>query len=143
MQQRAYFYDSLFMVSFSVALGVLVLIIPARGATTDDFQARTTSQYVDLCQARVGEENYVAATQFCQGFASGAYQYYVADAVRDPDARFVCFADDNPPMRDAVLVAFVAWVKMHPETADAPPVESFFRFLTETYPCMMGPQVAR
>jgi hypothetical protein len=142
MQQRAFFYDSLFMLSFSVALGVLSLIIPARGATPDDFQAQTTSQYVDLCQARADEADYVAAIRFCQGFASGAYQYYVADAVRDPDARFVCLADSNPPMRDAVLVAFVAWVKAHPETADVPPVESFFRFLTEAYPCLMDPRTA-
>jgi Rap1a immunity proteins len=143
MRQSVFFDYSLFLVSFSVALGALSLIIPARGATLDDFQARTTSQYVDLCQARASDENYVAAIQFCQGFASGAYQYYVADAVRDPDSRFVCFAESNPPMRDAVLVAFVAWVKAHPETVDAPPVESFFRFLTEAYPCLVGPQAAR
>ena len=143
MRHRTFFDDSLFMISFSVALGVLSLIIPARGATIEDFQARTTSQYIDLCQARADQENYVAAIQFCQGFASGAYQYYVADAVRDPDARFVCFADSNPPMRDAVLVAFVAWVKAHPESVEAPPVESFFRFLSEAYPCTVGPQVAR
>lgn len=142
MRHRTFFDESLFIVSFSVALGIASLIIPARGAVLDDFQARTTSQYVDLCQTRADRPDYIAAAQFCQGFAGAAFQYYVADAIHDPNARAVCFGD-SPPMRDAVLVAFVTWVKAHPDTVNAPPVETFFRFLTEAYPCLSNHAVAR
>jgi hypothetical protein len=142
MRHRTLFDEGLFLVSFSVALGVLALIIPARGATLDDFQARTTSQYVDLCEAGSDQPNYIAAVQFCQGFASGAYQYYVANAARDPNARFVCFTD-YLPTRDAIIAAFIAWVKAHPESKDAPPVDSIFRYLMEAYPCGSKRQASR
>jgi hypothetical protein len=35
MRPRAFFDDGLFFMSFSIALGVIALIIPARGATAD------------------------------------------------------------------------------------------------------------
>jgi hypothetical protein len=116
------------------ALCVALMNAPAKAATTEDFQVRTTSEYVALCSADPGQANYVAAIHFCQGFASGAYQYYISLAAHSPNDRFVCLPDP-PPSRDTALAAFVSWVNANPSAANDPPVDSMFHFLAETYPC--------
>jgi hypothetical protein len=128
------FDRTLFAGLLTGALCVTLMNVSAKAATTEDFQVRTTSEYVALCSANPGQPNYVAAIHFCQGFASGAYQYYVGLAARSPNDRFVCLPDP-PPSRDTALAAFVNWVNANPSSANDPPVDSIFHFLAETYPC--------
>lgn len=106
----------------------------ARAATTDNFIVRTTADLVALCATQPGQDNYVAAIHFCQGFASGAYQYYLALAQNDPSSRFVCLPDP-PPTRDQAIAAFVRWAQANAAAMSAPAVDSIFRYLGETYPC--------
>ena len=123
-------FGFLFLVSM-----ILVLLAPAAWAASEDqFRVRTTDDFVALCTTTPDQPNYVAAVHFCQGFASGAYQYYASLAGKAPEERFVCFSDP-PPTRDAALAAFVAWTKANPSAAGDPPVDSIFHFLAETYPC--------
>lgn len=107
---------------------------PARAATAENFTVRTTADLVTLCETQPGQENYVAAIHFCQGFASGAYQYYLAVARNDPALRFVCLPDP-PPTRNDAIAAFLAWVRANPSALEQPAVESMFRYLGQTYPC--------
>jgi hypothetical protein len=116
------------------ALGVVPLTMRARAATSDNFMVRTTADYVALCDSQQGSDNYVAAIHFCQGFASGAYQYYLAVAQNTPSARFVC-VPDPAPTRNEVIANFVTWARAHQERMAEPAVESIFRYLGETYPC--------
>ena len=76
----------------------------------------------------------MAAIHFCEGFATGAYQYYLALAARDPGERVVCLPDPTPS-RDQIKADFVAWAKANPSALNDPPVESIFRYLAEAYPC--------
>ena len=65
MRHRTIFDEGLFLVSFSVALGVLAFIIPARGAPTSDVQAMGPSgEYVDLCDTGSSQPDCVAAVRF-------------------------------------------------------------------------------
>ena len=111
--------------------------IPFAGAgaqtTAQDFTATTTADFVALCNASPSDPNYVAAIHFCEGFTVGAYQYYRAMA-NDPADRFVCLPNPEPS-RDSVKASFVAWAQGNPAAMNEAPVDSFFRFLGETYPC--------
>jgi hypothetical protein len=119
---------------FIAALAAIPLAMSARAATTENFMVRTTADYVALCESTQGSENYVAAIHFCQGFASGAYQYYLALAQHQPSSRFVC-APDPAPSRNEVIANFLTWARAHQERLAEPAVESLFRYLGETYPC--------
>jgi hypothetical protein len=90
--------------------------------------------FAALCTTAPGQANHVAAIHFCEGFASGAYQYYLALAARDPAERFVCLPEPTPS-RDKIKADFVAWTKANPSVMGDPPVESIFRYLAQAYPC--------
>lgn len=109
-------------------------IPPAGAVTSDNFLVRSTSDYVALCETGQRDANYVAAIHFCQGFANGAWQYYLAVARNDPSSRFVCVSDPAPS-RDQVIAAYLTWVRANPAQMSEPAVESIFRYLGTTYPC--------
>ena len=131
---------TLFVFLFLVSMIVVLLCPNAWAASEDQFRVRTTGDYVALCTATPDQPNYVAAIHFCEGFASGAYQYYASLAGKSPEDRFVCFTDP-PPTRDAAVAAFVAWTKANPSTAGDAPVDSIFHYLAQAYPC--GKQAAQ
>jgi hypothetical protein len=114
----------------------LACVLPQAGiaASRENFQVATTADYLALCDTAPGQENYVAAVHFCEGFASGAYQYYLSLAARDPGERFVCLPSPTPS-RDKIKADFVAWTKANPPVAKDPPVDSIFRYLAQAYPC--------
>jgi hypothetical protein len=60
MRPRAFFDDGLFFMSFSVALGIIAFIIPARGCTRDGFQIQTISRSVDRCHTGSISPDHVA-----------------------------------------------------------------------------------
>jgi len=133
MRSRA-FDSALFWGLFFGSLCIVAVVMPAAAATPENFSAKTTADYIALCQAGEDQANHVAAIHFCEGFASGAYQYYVEVSERSSDERFVCLPDP-PPSRNDALNAFVAWTKANPDSLTASPVDSIFRFLARTYPC--------
>lgn len=118
----------------AAALSAVVLSVSARAATTENFMIRSTADFVALCETQPSEANYVAAIHFCQGFASGAYQYYSALAQANPSARYVCVSDP-PPSRDQAIAGFLAWARSNPDALAQPAVESIFRYLGQAYPC--------
>jgi hypothetical protein len=130
---RSHFIAPLFA-SVAIALCAFAWHAPARAATADNFMVRSTADFVALCETQPNQENYVAAIHFCQGFASGAYQYYLALAQANPAARYVC-APTPPPTRDQAIAGFIAWARANPAQMSEPAVESIFRYLGTTYPC--------
>jgi Rap1a immunity proteins len=133
---------TLFGFLFLVSMIVVLLCPSAWAASEDQFHVRTTNDYVALCTTQPGQENYVAAIHFCQGFASGAYQYYMSLADKSPADRYVCLTDPTPS-RDQALAAFVAWVKANPSSQSDPPVDSIFHYLAQAYPCSSTKQAAQ
>ena len=104
------------------------------GLTEDDFYIKNAQDLVDLCAVSEGDPLANQAIHFCEGFASGAWQYYELTTARTKP--FVCLPEPRPS-RDQAVAAFVAWAR-DPARAGRmaePAVETLFRFLHETWPC--------
>jgi hypothetical protein len=133
MMRRKFVYFS----SFSGLMGlvaVFALSTQAAGVDPDAFRARTTGDLIALCAAQPGSESYVAAINFCQGFATGAYQYYESIAGASASARFICLPDPAPT-RLSAIEDFLSWARNKPKVKNERPVDSMFQYLGERYPC--------
>ena len=116
-------------------LGVALTVPGVAFAVTDeDFVVKTTRSLLNLCTVSAEDARYKEALHFCHGYLVGAYHYYVA-SVSGPNAKRLFCPPDPPPTRNAAIAAFVAWAQARPQYMNDAPVETEFRFLTETYPC--------
>jgi hypothetical protein len=106
----------------------------ARAAVPENFQLRDTADFLALCTAVPGSETYVAAINFCHGYAVGAYQHYQVLVAASPGHRVVCPTEPRPT-REQAIAGFVAWAGARPQYNGEPAVETIFRYLAETYPC--------
>lgn len=117
---------------------VLVALLCAPGwagaVSEDDFELDTTGDLVELCTAPSSDPLQREAVSFCVGFLVGAYHYHVAENA-GPAGNPMCCPPDPPPKRSKVGEMFLDWVKKHPQYMEDEPVETWFRFLIETYPC--------
>jgi hypothetical protein len=118
----------------TLASGALALLSSAAlAAGPEDFYVRNAQDLVDLCTVTEQEPIKAEAIHFCHGFASGAWQYHLAQADGPQGRRLVC-----PPesaTRNEALTGFVEWSARHPERMGEPAVEALFRFLIERWPC--------
>ena len=125
-------------VSRALALALLgtALAMPGvAGAIADaDFEVKTTRSLLNLCTVSAEDARYKEALHFCHGFLVGAYHYYLA-TLAGPNAKPLVCPSDPPPTRNATVAAFIAWAQAHPQYMNEAPVETEFRFLTETWPC--------
>jgi hypothetical protein len=116
-------------------LGAALAVPGVAGAITDgDFEVKTTRNLLNLCTVSADDVRYKEALHFCHGFLVGAYQYYLA-TLAGPNAKPLVCPPDPPPTRNAAIAAFIGWAQAHPQYMNEAPVESEFRFLTETWPC--------
>ena len=119
-------------------LAVMVSLIPgvafAGSVTQADFKAETTQQLLNLCSAAPDDPFYNHAMNFCHGYFQGAYDYYEAAHSGSEGLRMVCFTDPAPT-RNQAINKFVGWAKSKPQYSQEQPVDTFFRFLTTTWPC--------
>lgn len=106
----------------------------ASAVTIDDFQAKSAQQLANLCRVRPGDTDYVAASQFCEGFMTGAYQYHVASLAGPHTRQIVCLPSPVPSRGDAASL-FVTWMEEHPQYRNEEAVSAQFKWLTETWPC--------
>ena len=117
---------------------VLVALLCAPGwagaVSEDDFDLDTTADLVELCTVPRSDPLHREAVSFCVGFLVGAYHYHVAENAGPAGTLMVC-PPDPPPKRSEVGKMFLDWVKKHPQYMGDEPVETWFRFLIETYPC--------
>ncbi len=117
---------------------VLVALLCAPGwagaVSEDDFELDTTADLVELCTVPSSDPLHREAVSFCVGFLVGAYHYHVAENAGPSGTLMVC-PPDPPPKRSKVGEMFIDWVKKHPQYMNDEPVETWFRFLIETYPC--------
>lgn len=121
-------------------LGLMAVVIfmvtgIAAAVTTEDFQAKTTQNIINLCTVGADDPMAREAIHFCQGYLVGAYHYYMAMS-EGPDSpeRLVCFPKSGVSRNEAIAM-FTEWAKAHPQFMNEIPVETEFRFLIETWPC--------
>ena len=113
---------------------VLCFVVPAFADVTDEYKVRSAGDLVALCSRVTSDEDYVAAQNFCHGFAVGAYAYYRGVATADPNVKIVCFKEPYPE-RSKVLADFVVWSKANPAFMKDSAVDTLFRYLAGQYPC--------
>ena len=114
----------------------LLLLVPGLSRATDekDFEVKTTQNLINLCTTPSDEALFAQAINFCHGYLVGAYHFYYAQSSGPGGNKLVC-VPDPPPSRNEAIAMFIEWAKAHPEFLNEPPVETEFRFLTETWPC--------
>jgi hypothetical protein len=100
----------------------------------DDFDLDTTEDLIELCTVPTSDPLSGEAVSFCYGFLVGAYHYHMAENAGPSGSPMVCIPDPRPP-RAVVLKMFVDYAKKHPEYTNEEPVETWFRFLIEKFPC--------
>jgi hypothetical protein len=122
------------MKTVAVVLLVVLFAAPALADVVDEYKIRNAEDLVSLCSRNPSAEDYVAAQNFCHGFAVGAYAYYRGVATADPDVKIVCFKEPYPE-RKKVIADFVAWSKANQSFMKDAAVDTFFRFLAGAYPC--------
>ena len=117
-----------------VLLGAFLIPGWVSAIEENDFVVDTTGDLIELCTVSKTDPLHKEAVNFCLGFLVGAYHYHVAENSGPKGKRLVC-PPDPPPPRSEVASMFVDWAKKHPEYMDEDAVETWFRFLIETYPC--------
>ncbi|MBU1904579.1 MAG: hypothetical protein KJ573_13440 [Proteobacteria bacterium] len=117
-----------------VLLGAFLIPCWVGAVEKGHFVLDTTGDLIALCTVPQGDPLYKEAVHFCIGYLVGAYHYHVVENSGPEGSRLVC-PPDPPPPRAEVVTVFVDWVKKHPEYMDEEPVETWFRFLIEKYPC--------
>lgn len=129
---------TLFPLAILAGLAVMTNAAARAQSMTDpsetDFQARTTGDLVQLCEASPSDATGIAALHFCHGFAVGAYQYHQVAAAAENKPPLFC--EPKPrPTRNEAIAGFISWAKRNPDALDTPPVEGLFRYLAQNYPC--------
>ncbi|HVJ42566.1 MAG TPA: Rap1a/Tai family immunity protein [Dongiaceae bacterium] len=129
---RSYRHLFISLLSFCAALSALP--IAADAVTIDDFRVETARQLADLCRTVPKDNDSLAATQFCQGFITGAYRYHLASQAGPGSKPVICF-QGSEPSRGKAAAEFVSWLDAHPQYAGEDAVEAQFKWLTDTWPC--------
>ena len=118
----------------AAVLAVLLFATPTLADVTDEYKIRNAGDLVALCSRDLSAEDYVAAHNFCHGFAVGAFAYHQSVAMADPDLKIVCVKEPYPE-RKKVIADFVAWSKANPTFMKDAAVDTFFRFMAGAFPC--------
>ncbi|WP_244619760.1 Rap1a/Tai family immunity protein [Skermanella aerolata] len=114
--------------------GIFVASTSVMAAIEENFKIRNTGDLVALCSASSNDQLMTAAVNFCQGFATGAYQYHLVAAAASSAPPLVC-PPNAPPSRNDVIAQFVTWANANTTASSLPAVEGMFRFLRERFPC--------
>jgi len=122
------------MKTIAVALLIVLFAAPAPADVTEQYRVRNAGDLVELCGRDALAADYVAAQNFCHGYTVGAYAYYHSVSQADPDLKIVCVKQPYPE-RKKVIADFVAWGKARPALMNERAVDTFFRYLSETFPC--------
>ncbi len=117
---------------------VLAVLLCAPGwagaVSEDDFELDTAGDLVTLCTAPESDPLHREAVSFCFGFLVGSYHYHAAEYGGPTKSPLVC-PPDPPPPRAKVVKNYMNWLEKHPQYMDEDAVETWFRYLIETYPC--------
>ena len=121
------------LVCFSlVTLGVLSF--QAQAVTPEHFVVRNTQELIDVCSTPPTDPLYTAAIHFCHGYLVWAYHYQESLFSGPGVKQVVCFTEPKPS-RNEGIAKYIQWAKARPEYAKDRAVDSFSKFLAETWPC--------
>jgi Rap1a immunity proteins len=121
---------------WTAAVALLLVAAPGvgRAVTEADFAARTTGEFVALCDPQSDSAIANAAVNFCSGFAQGAVSTEMAHDAGSRSMKLFCLPDP-PPTRNEALAEFVKWARTSPDRMNTSAVNGLIGFLGERYPC--------
>ena len=121
------------------ALACLALSVgAARAAVTEDsFLLHNTTDLVDLCSATQSDPLYTAATNFCHGFAVGAFRV-LQEENRARRANQLFCIPDPVPSRNQAIAGFVQWAKGDAARTTMSPQDALAAYLSDQYKCPRG-----
>jgi len=114
-------------------VGLMSSAEAAWAARPENFQARTTEDFVNLCEADPASPIREQAIQFCYGYITGATQFYYA--VLGPDGLRPIACPPGDVTRQQAVDVFLAWARAHPELMQEKPIQGLMRAAVEKWPC--------
>ena len=117
------------MKKFILASGVSLLTI-AGGLGAAQAASVSTSEMVTICN----DTGNISSQNFCNGYAQGVYDMYVASIHPKKNPAYVCFSEPGPS-REAAIKGYVAWASKATQYGKLPAADTMMRYLATTYPC--------
>lgn len=114
------------LLSASIVLGAL----GGSTAFASTGAVMSTDQIVKLCSAK----NDATAQNFCNGYAQGVYDMYVASRHPKHNPAFLCFPNPGPS-RQKAIDDYLAWAAKNPQFGASTAADSMMRYLAGAYPC--------
>lgn len=112
----------------------ILLTGPAAARLEQHYSVDTAADLVALCSVDPGDDDYVAAINFCHGYGHGAVQYHLIQVAAMSDLRVFC-VPDPAPTRAEVRRGFLSWMESHPDYLTVEALDALFTYLARTYPC--------
>jgi hypothetical protein len=113
---------------------VLLLASATHAATEANFDAKSTSDLVELCTATPDNAMGTAALNFCEGYLQGAVTVEMLNMAAFRGPKLFCLPNP-PPTRTQAMGEFVNWARAAPDRMTQTATDGLFRFLSERYPC--------
>jgi hypothetical protein len=115
----------------------LIAGIARAEVSQDSFLLRQTGDLVDLCSAAQSDPLYIAATNFCQGFAVGVFRVLQEEDAARRSGHLFC-VPTPAPTRNEAIASFVQWGRATTPRLSLSPADGFAAFLSEQYKCPRG-----
>src|SRR5262249_37720355 len=106
----------------------------AAAVTEDNFLVHDAGDLADLCSAGPSDALYTAATNFCHGFALGAFRILQDEVSAEAPPQMFCLTNPSPSRNEAIA-GFVRGVRADPARARQPGDDAIATFLSQRYPC--------
>jgi hypothetical protein len=111
-----------------LASGVSIMLMAGATGTAHAINV-STSEMVTICK-----DSSADAQNFCNGYAQGVYDMYVAGIHPTKNPAYVCMPNPGPS-REAVIQGYVSWATTVTEYSRLPAADTIMRYLATTYPC--------
>ena len=112
----------------------VVMTAPASAQQPEQYTVDTTADLVELCSVEPGDQDYVAAINFCYGYAHGAIQYYQLQQAAMPELQIFCIPEPRPSRAEARR-GFLEWMENHPDYMDDEALNALFTYFARILPC--------
>jgi hypothetical protein len=120
--------------SLLALVGLALGAPPALAAVPENFQARTTQDFVDLCSTSPSSAEYTETIQFCYGYITGATQLYYA--LLGPEGIRPIACPKGEVTRQQAVDVFLDWAHRHPDMlSKEKPIQGLMRAAADKWPC--------
>ncbi|MBO1078153.1 Rap1a/Tai family immunity protein [Roseomonas haemaphysalidis] len=107
----------------------------ATAPATPVTEVRTAADLAAVCDPAASNPLRLESIAYCQGFLTGAGQYYAALHPASATTPPLFCLPQTPPSVAQTGLAFAAWSRQNPQHGAEPAVDGLLRWAQATYPC--------